>query len=64
MLLLGCSKAKTMVGWISTGKIFVQWTTPIILCTSCVLKAIQTKNKKIKKKGLLSSATFQVIFQA
>jgi hypothetical protein len=38
--------------------------TPIILCTSCVLKAIQTKNKKIKKKGLLSSATFQVIFQA
>ena len=59
---IGCSKSKTMVGQISTGYNFVQWTTPIILCTSCV-KAIGPKKRKKKKKGLLSSATFQVIFQ-
>ena len=48
--------------WIklSTGQLVIQWTTPMILCTSC-LRAIQTKNEK---KGLLSSVTFQVIFHA
>ena len=33
----------------------------MIFCTSG-LKAIQTKKKKRRKKGLLSLATFQVIF--
>ena len=57
---IGCSKTKTRVGQLSNGYNFVQWSTPMILCTICI-KAIQTKNKR---KGLLNSATFQVIFHA
>ena len=42
---IGCSKAKTMVGQLLTGCNFVQWTTPMIMCTF-YLKAIEIKNNQ------------------